>query len=456
MSTVFWRTIEKHESHQKALITDASSLTYRELCQQVARWETRLNQVLPQRGLVALRMGNTPAAICAYLACLRLTYPVILYSPALSEAGKAQMRLALSPALLIDGEEITVWQSGQYHLDENLAVILTTSGSTGGGKYVALSYDNLRANTNSIIDYLPMIASDVALLTLPLSYSYGLSVLNTHLEAGASIHLTTMTILDKGFWQLLETASITSLSGVPSFYEMLIRLRFTNRALPQLRYFTQAGGKLAGTHVKTLSDYADKYNKQFFVMYGQTEATARMSYLSPDRVSDKPDSIGRPVPGGAFLLVDDNGELIESAGVDGELVYQGPNTMLGYVASASELGTFTPESRLYTGDVARRDEDGDYYISGRKKRFVKLFGERLSLDGLENLFEEKGFSVKVAGQDDFIVVACHPSDEAEVINQLGKIVTCPPKARCVIGIGQWPLLANGKTDYASILKMAAS
>lgn len=456
MNDTFWRVIDKHDPSQKALITDTAIITYQELCQQVGRWETRLTQALPCRGVVALSMDNSPAAICAYLACLRLIYPVILYSSVLSEAGKKQLYNTLSPQLIVEGDAINNGQSGPYPLDKELAVILTTSGSTGGGKYVALSYENLRANTDSISDYLPIIASDVALLTLPLSYSYGLSVLNTHLKAGASVHLTALTMMNREFWTLLEGQSITSLSGVPSFYEMLIRLRFTNRPLPQLRYFTQAGGKLSAPLVKTLSDYADKHNKQFYVMYGQTEATARMSYLTPDRVSDKPGSIGRPVAGGTFSLVDDKGQKIDGAGVEGELVYKGANIMLGYVTGASELGSFTPKTHLNTGDLARRDEDGDYFITGRKKRIIKLFGERLSLDGLENLFAEKGCSVKVTGCDDFVVVACHPADETQVTTLLSEMVNCPPKARCVVCMQHWPLLANGKTDYASIFKMAAS
>lgn len=450
MKQAFWRAIDAHPPSSVAVITDGDNVSYTELLAHVTCWQQKLGQ-LNFRPLVALSMDNCLAAIACYLACLRLAYPVVLFNPSLGAQGKQHLLARLDPNLWVEAEQIIQRHDKVINTPAALAVVLTTSGSTGGGKYVALSYANLTSNAMAICEYLPIECSDIALCTMPLSYSYGLSVLHTHLQVGAAIRLTDKTVMDKGFWSLLIDEPISSLSGVPSFYEMLLRLRFTRHGLPALRYFTQAGGKLAENYVNALAEYADKTHKAFYVMYGQTEATARMAYLPSEKVTVKPKSIGRAIPGGKLSLMDPDGCEITTAHMEGELIYEGDNVMLGYCEDKSDFAALSANQRLATGDLAYQDEDGDFYICGRLKRIIKLFGERLNLDALEELFAQKGVNVKACGEDNLLVLACEPSKRSLTEAWLDKWVACPPRAKVVIDVDAWPLLPNGKTDYSVLL-----
>lgn len=274
----------------------------------------------------------------------------------------------------------------EFRLHDDLALLLTTSGSTGSPKLVRQSYANIKANTESIIEYLQIDASERPITTLPMSYTYGLSIINTHLYAGASIILTQKTLMQKEFWQQFKDFSATSFGGVPYVYEMLDKLRFYRMPLPSLRTMTQAGGKLSPELHKKFAGYAKDNGKKFVVMYGQTEATARMSYLPHEKSLEKYGSMGIAIPGGKFTLIDDYGEKIVETEKVGELVYEGPNVTLGYAETGADLEKGDERrGRLITGDMAKRDADGYYYIVGRKKRFLKIFGSRINLDETERL-----------------------------------------------------------------------
>ena len=223
--------------------------------------------------------------------------------------------------------------------------------------------------------------------------SFGISILNSHLVSGATILLTDKSIAQKEFWNFIKQEKATSLSGVPYTFEMLKRLRFFRMDLPSIKTITQAGGKLRADLVKEYIDGAIATNKQFIVMYGQTEATARMSYLPWEVASEKYASIGVAIPGGVFELQDENLKVITCCDVDGELVYRGANVSMGYAETQSDL-TKGDENNgiLYTGDIARRDADGYYYITGRMKRFVKVFGNRVNLDAIEQILKSSSFS----------------------------------------------------------------
>ncbi|NLG32148.1 MAG: AMP-binding protein, partial [Syntrophomonadaceae bacterium] len=191
----------------------------------------------------------------------------------------------------------------EYPIYDELALLLTTSGSTGSPKLVRQSYTNIESNTKSIVEYLDLDETERPITTLPMSYTYGLSILNTHLYVGASIILTQKTLMQKEFWQQFKDYEATSFGGVPYIYEMLDKLRFFRMNLPALRTMTQAGGKLSQELHKKFAEYALETGKKFVVMYGQTEATARMSYLPHDKSLEKCGSIGVAIPGGKFSLI---------------------------------------------------------------------------------------------------------------------------------------------------------
>lgn len=294
----------------------------------------------------------------------------------------------------------------EFPLYEDLALLLTTSGSTGSPKLVRQSYKNIKANTESIVKYLELNETERPITTLPMSYTYGLSIINSHLYVGASIILTEKSLMDREFWHLFKEYEATSFGGVPYTYEILDKLRFFRMELPSLRTMTQAGGKLSLKLHKKFAEYALENGKHFVVMYGQTEATARMSYLPYEKSLEKCGSIGIPIPNGSFSLIDEDGNEINEPDVTGELVYKGDNVTLGYAECGSDLIKGDEfKGKLYTGDLAKRDSDGYYYIVGRKKRFLKIYGNRVSLDETEQIIKSQfDFDCACSGMDDIMYV----------------------------------------------------
>ena len=293
-----------------------------------------------------------------------------------------------------------------YTLYDELALMLTTSGSTGSPKFVRQSYTNIMANAKSIAQYLELDETERPITTLPMNYTYGLSIINSHIIVGARLLITDKGIAQKEFWNFFKKAGATSFGGVPYTYEMLDRMRFMRMELPSLRTMTQAGGKLAPELHAKFAQYAQDTGKKFFIMYGQCEATARMAYLPADKALIKKGSMGIAIPGGRFRLVDVDGSTITKPDVMGELVYEGPNVTLGYAEQGEDL--IKGDERggiLETGDLAKFDDEGYFYIVGRKKRFLKIFGNRVNLDEVDMLIKDE-FSIDVtsAGIDDHMYI----------------------------------------------------
>lgn len=305
--------------------------------------------------------------------------------------------------------------NSEFGLFEELALLLTTSGSTGSPKLVRQSYKNILVNTESIVEYLAIDENECAITTLPMNYTYGLSIINSHLFVGATIILTEKALMQKEFWQQLKEYGATSFGGVPYTYEMLDRLRFFRMDLPSLKTLTQAGGKLSPELHHKFAQWAKDTNKQFIVMYGQTEATARMSYLPAEKSLEKYGSMGIAVPGGKFSLIDIDGNEIKTPETVGELVYVGDNVTLGYAECGSDLAKGDERhKKLITGDMAKFDADHYYYIVGRKKRFLKIFGNRVNLDATELMLKNKfpELNCACAGKDDLMKIFI--TDESKI------------------------------------------
>ena len=288
-----------------------------------------------------------------------------------------------------------------------LALLLTTSGSTGSPKFVRQSYRNIRANTDSIVEYLHLMADERPITTLPMNYTYGLSIINTHLDVGATLLLTRFGIAQKGFWSFFKEHEATSFGGVPYTYEMLDRMRFTRMDLPSLRTMTQAGGKLLPSLHEKFAWWCWESKREFIVMYGQCEATARMAYLPWKHGMDKIGAMGIAIPGGRFELIDADVSVIDKPNTTGELRYYGANVTLGYATGAADLSKGDERGGvLETGDMAKIDDDGFYTIVGRKKRFLKLFGNRVNLDETERMLKSVFMDAEIAcgGRDDCLVV----------------------------------------------------
>lgn len=341
-------------------------------------------------------------------------------------------------------------------LSPDLSLLLTTSGSTGSPKLVRQSSRNILSNAKSIAEYLQLDCTERPILTLPLHYTFGLSILHSHLLTGGTVLLNESSVIRQEFWDFFERAGATSVSGVPMTYTLLNRAGFFERDLPALRYFTQAGGKLPRSMHRRCAEFARERSLRFYAMYGQTEATARMSYLPCDRAEEKCGSIGIAVPGGSFSLVGDTGTEITQPQREGELVYRGPNVALGYAEGPEDLAR-GDEFRgvLFTGDLALRDEDGFYFITGRKKRIVKLFGSRISLDECESLLRDRfpGADCACLGRDDHIdlFAAVPPEHTAqEMAAYLSETLRFPLWAFAAREVGAIPRNESGKVQYPGL------
>lgn len=293
-----------------------------------------------------------------------------------------------------------------YDLYSGLGLLLTTSGSTGSPKFVRQSYENILDNAQSIITYLELDQTERAITTLPMNYTYGLSIINSHLLVGATLLVTEKSVMQKEFWEFFKKANATSFGGVPYTYEMLHKIHFQRMKLPSLRTMTQAGGKLTPELHEVFAKYAEESNKKFVVMYGQCEATARMGYLPANKAVQKKGSMGIAIPGGEFYLIDTEGKKIEAPYTTGELIYKGKNVTLGYAECGEDLKLGDKRNGiLQTGDMAQFDEEGYYYIVGRKKRFLKVYGNRVNLDEIDRLIKGRfGIECASTGVDDHVVI----------------------------------------------------
>jgi long-chain acyl-CoA synthetase len=443
---------------------------YPELLRTVKAFKRVLD---PKRKLlVALFCDNSVSSIAAYLAALRAGHVVLLVNSATDNSLKKKLCEIYLPEVVISSSEkfelSGVWKNttvgklaiatsqtpAAREIHPDLALLLSTSGTTGSPKLIRLSHQNLQANAKAIVQYLGINSAETAVTSLPLSYSYGLSVVNSHLLAGANLVCTNASIVTQEFWEVFSERQCTSFAGVPFSYSMLERLRLERMKLPALRTLTQAGGRLAPEKVQLFADIARRTGARFFVMYGQTEATARISYVPWERLEAKIGSIGLAIPGGRLRLMHEGREITESDR-EGELVYSGPNVMLGYaetrdcLAKGDEmLGT------LHTGDLGHRDAEGYFYITGRLKRFIKIYGLRLNLDEIEKMLESAlGRPVACAGQDECLHVLVESAFEGDASTALKQVATLYKLHQSSIRVRLVPALpvnASGKKDYASI------
>lgn len=331
----------------------------------------------------------------------------------------------------------------------SLTLLLSTSGSTGSPKHVRLTGENVASNAESIAQYLGITANERPITNLPIHYSYGLSIINSHLSVGATVFVTALSVTERRFWDFFRASGCTSLAGVPYTYEMLGELRFAQMTLPTLRTMTQAGGRLGPSLAADFAELSRTKAFQLYLMYGQTEATARMAYLAPSKNLTKPGFVGSAIPNGQLVLEDGDGRRILRAGEQGQIVYRGPNVMMGYATGRGELG-FGDElgGVLHTGDIGTFDDDGDFRITGRLRRFVKLLGRRVNLDELEARLNTSGHDVACGGTDEYLLVATTQSAAAPLIKrQLLSWYKISPTLVRIVEVGQLSRTSSGKINY---------
>lgn len=430
------------ESSNVAIITNEKTYAFSE----IPNIEFRSTS----KELILILCQNTIDILATYISAMNSKHAVMLINEEINHDLLANIIKTYQPKWIIglkshEGYEINENQLIRTkeivtNIHPDLAILLSTSGTTGSQKFVRLSYDNIRVNAESIIEYLKINQNERAVMNLPLSYSYGMSIVNSHLLAGASILLTDESVVEKSFWELVKKHKATSIAGVPFTYQMLQRIGFTKMELPYLKTMTQAGGRLNEKLVKHFAEYAKEQNKRFYIMYGQTEAAPRISYIPYKKVLEKSSTIGIAIPGGK-LSIDVETE---------ELIYKGANVMMGYAENLSDLANgYELNGVLYTGDTAIIDEDGYFTITGRIKRFIKLFGLRINLDDVEKKLEEElQIPLACTGSDDKLIVAIEQADYVEKVKEaIEHLYKLHKTAFKVKVIDEIPRFVSGKTDY---------
>jgi acyl-CoA synthetase (AMP-forming)/AMP-acid ligase II len=434
-----------------AVLSPAATLSYADLAALVADAGARLGT---GRRLVLIATENSVEALVTYLGALHAGHV-----PLLAPGDRLQHLDGLIEAYdpdVVAGRGDSGWQvtarrpRAAHDLHADLALLLTTSGSTGSPKLVRLSHENLDSNAAAIAESLGVRPSDRAMTSLPLHYCYGLSVVHSHLTAGAGIVLTDLSVVDPCFWDLFDGAGATTVAGVPHSFELLDRSGFPQRSHPSLRVVTQAGGRLASDTVRRYAALGRERGWDLFVMYGQTEATARMAVLPPDLLEERPEAVGLPVAGGAFR-VDPLSEL--DCGL-GELVYSGPNVMLGYAESVVDLSRGREVHELRTGDLARVGRDGLVEIVGRRSRFAKVVGLRIDLDQVERDLASAGHQTHCVDLGDAIgVLATAAGVGTEVTQTVSRRHGIPAAGVVVLDGLEAPRLPTGKPDYRGMAEL---
>jgi acyl-coenzyme A synthetase/AMP-(fatty) acid ligase len=440
--------------------------TWLRLSEEVNRCRQALN--FAGKALIFHFCRNTPVAVAWYLGAIEAGHAVALLSEKLDVEARSALLSAFHPEFVLCPEcpgegykahpQAGLWSAADIAdwppIHSDLALLLSTSGSTGSPKMARLTRGNIAANAASIAEALDLTEEDRPVVHLPIHYSYGLSVVNSHLLAGATSVMTNGSVIAADFWKSVAKERCSSFSGVPYTYQILQRMGFDRLTPAQsILSMTQAGGKLDDKTIEQFRAIMSARNGRFWVMYGQTEATARMSVLPAARLADKTGSAGCAIPGGTFAIATEDG-LSTLPGVTGELVYRGPNVMLGYafnradLAKGDELGGL-----LHTGDRAQLDAEGYVFILGRSKRDAKVFGLRINMDDVEAMLRLHG-PVAVVNGADKLIIYCEFGEPAELRKlhaELSARLSLHGSALDFRAIGKLPTGNTGKIDYSRLM-----
>ena len=334
-----------------------------------------------------------------------------------------------------------------------LSMLMTTSGTTGSPKLVRHKYGNIESNAKNVAKVFGWTVAERGIIDLPMQYTMGLNVINSHIYAGATVLLIEANLMSPKYWSFIKEQKGSNFTGVPFSYEILNRLRFQRMDLPNLTTLAEGGGKLPDSLFSIFANYAEDKGKRFFATFGTTETSARLAYLPPECATTHIGSIGKAIPEGNLILVDENGQEITASDIEGELCYKGPNVTMGYGVCMDDLKKGDEFCGFYqTGDIAKKDADGFFYIVGRKKRFLKLFGLRVSLDQSEKIITEHlGIECACTGDDTKMKIFITREDLKENVKQLISDKTGLKTSSFDINIIEViPRFESGKINYREL------
>lgn len=447
--------------------TNGRAMTYQELAAQIEN----MKGLNPERAVAFILADNNIESLALFLAMVESGIVPLMLNADLDKDLLEMYIRSYEPLYIarsnnhypVSGENHVIFKLGNYvvvtcdhdsyPIHEELSFLLSTSGTTGSPKLVRHKYSNMTENAKNVAEVFHFTKADHALANLPIYFTQGLNVALANLSVGATVVLSNLSLMSREFWNLLKEEKIASITGVPFSYEVMVRLGLLRMDLPDLRIINEGGGRLNNRIFHAIAEYAERNGKQFIPTYGATETTSRMAYLPPELAIYKTGSIGRPLPHGRIELVAEDGSIIDRPNNQGELVYYGPNVTMGYAFNKADLAKGDDRNGRYaTGDIAYFDEDGCFFIVGRKGRFTKIFGYRIGLDELEKILKDQ-FNMEFAciGNDQNIFIYTDQmvdskqitgflSDKLGLLNSIFKVVR----------INQIPRNSYGKILYKSL------
>lgn len=449
------------------MIVEGTEITYEKLLDSA----NKVSKLFKKKSLIFFQGENNLDSIIAYLGLVNANCTLLMLDSNINESSLLNLYKQYQPdfffcndsmynfnfikkefKLLKKFEKYILIQKkiSQYNpISEDLMLLLPTSGSLGSPKYVKLSYENIYDNINSISNYLNISETNCTITSMPITYSYGLSNLNIHLFSGGSIVINNKSFFDRGFWTSFNNPRIDNFSGVPYHYEILDKMGLSKILSKKIKFITHAGGQLNSKLTKKILEICLELDIQFYSMYGQTEASPRMSYLKLNDNVDKVGSIGKPIQGGKFWIEDGEKKITDSNRV-GELFYKGTNVYMGYSNTFEDLKKNKNITNiLKTGDLAKFDEDNFWYIEGRKKRIIKIYGERLNLDYMEEKLSDNKYNCVCLDKNNNLYVVSEQKIEKE---EVSKILSISSNRFQLIKIDKLPRSKNSKILYKELLE----
>ena len=458
----FWQTLSSHgEAPAVFDYGSASTLSYSDLHARVQQVADRLRRF--PRSVILVLANNDIGCITCYLAALDAGHAVFLSPMSARHPGIEALIQAYRPEFIVlnAGAPSAQWDAEYEAWDllagyaamrrrrcidppphSSLALLLSTSASTGNPKSVRLSASAVAASAAQVCDALGISSADRALLSLPLSFVYGLSVLNSSLYAGSAVALIQGTFADRSFYGKIAASGVTSLACVSQIFEYMRQLQIDAAALPVVKRLTHSGSALEPRLFDWIYARFGTCGASIYLMYGQTEACGRIAVLDPGSLPALHRSVGRALRGGELSIAEDR-----------EIIYRGPGVMLGYATCREDLSLGDVlEWVLRTGDVGYLDEHGHLFINGRKSRYCKVFGQRLSLDDVE-AFLRADRPAAVVERDGTLTIFLEGAvrESATTLLEVARRFQLPPDSIRIHAVPELPRTPHGKIAYSKLL-----
>ncbi|MBR6400426.1 MAG: AMP-binding protein [Firmicutes bacterium] len=463
--------VDQHNQNKTAIKDDSGyCLSYADVCRTIEEFKAL---GLPKCIIFCL-CENCAGSLIGYMAFENNKQVPLLLSISLDEQLRKNMEAVYLPSYYwlperkvqeLGGDKIYAaygyalvkTKHDPYPLNDKLSLLLTTSGSTGSPKLVRHKYGNLETNAENVAKVFSWRPDEeIGICDLPMNYTMGLNVINSHLIVGASVLMVKTNLMDPDFWAFIKNNGGTSFCGVPFSYEIMRRVGFEKMDLPQLYTLAEGGGKLTDKMFNWIAGYAKKNGKRFCATFGTSETSARISFLDPEMALEKIGSVGKAIPNGELFLLDEVEN--EDGTSTGELGYRGPNVTMGYALNREDLmkdDEFCGE--YHTGDIAKRDREGFYFIIGRKGRFLKLFGLRVSLDETEQILKTQypNMDFCCTGNDKQMNIFITNEDiKDQIIPFISRKTNLHNSAFRVFVIKEIPKNDYGKVEFAELEKIS--